>query len=72
LYLDPCIPRAWPRFEVSFRYHSARYELLVENPYGVTRGISKIEMDGLPVEVSTRGIPLQDDGITHRIRATLG
>jgi cyclic beta-1,2-glucan synthetase len=72
LYLDPCIPRAWPRFEVSFRYHSSRYELLVENPYGVTRGISEIEMDGRPVEVSTRGIPLQDDGQAHRIRAILG
>jgi cyclic beta-1,2-glucan synthetase len=72
LYLDPCIPRAWPRFEVAFRYHSARYELAVENPFGVTRGVSKIEMDGRAVEVSAGGIPLQDDGMTHRIRATLG
>src|SRR5437870_5040656 len=25
LYLDPCIPRAWRGFKVSFRYHASRY-----------------------------------------------
>ncbi|MBI3286810.1 MAG: hypothetical protein HYZ68_02055, partial [Chloroflexi bacterium] len=72
LHLDPCIPRAWPGFEVSFKYHSSRYELSVENPYGVTRGVSHIEMDGIPLEGSAREIPLVDDGATHRIRVVLG
>ena len=35
---DPCIPRAWPRFEIVFRYHSSRYEVVVEPPWGVGRG----------------------------------
>ena len=43
LYLDPCIPRAWPRFEIVFRYHSSRYEIVVENPHGVTRGVSSVD-----------------------------
>ncbi len=38
LLLDPCIPRAWPGYEIAFRYHSARYEIVVENPQGVSRG----------------------------------
>ncbi len=32
LHLDPCIPRAWPRFEITVRHRSARYEIVVENP----------------------------------------
>ena len=36
LHLDPCIPRAWRRFEIAFRYHASRYEITVENPSGVS------------------------------------
>jgi len=45
LYLDPCIPRDWPGYEISFRYHSARYEVVVENPAGIMRGVAKVEVD---------------------------
>jgi cellobiose phosphorylase len=36
--LDPCIPRTWRSFEIVFRYHSTRYDIVVENPQGVARG----------------------------------
>ena len=49
LHLDPCIPRAWRGFDIRFRYHSARYEITVENPRGVTRGVSRVELDGAPL-----------------------
>ena len=39
LVLDPCIPREWPGFEIVFRYRSSRYEISVENPAGVSRGV---------------------------------
>src|SRR5204863_6819049 len=48
LHLDPCIPRAWRGFEITFRHHSARYEITVENPRSVTRGVSRVELDGAP------------------------
>src|SRR2546425_1395203 len=32
LVVDPCIPRAWQGFNIAFRYHSARYDIAVENP----------------------------------------
>jgi cyclic beta-1,2-glucan synthetase len=38
LHVDPCIPKIWPRFDIVFRYHSASYEITVENPRGVGRG----------------------------------
>ncbi len=46
LLIDPCIPRAWPGYEIDFRYHSASYEIVVENPHGVSRGVASVELDG--------------------------
>jgi cyclic beta-1,2-glucan synthetase len=72
LHLDPCIPRAWRRYEIEFRYHSSRYQVTVENPMGVSRGIRAVSVDGSPLPASRSGIPLVDDGRLHRVRAVLG
>jgi cyclic beta-1,2-glucan synthetase len=72
LLLDPCIPRAWPRYEISFRYHSARYEIVVENPRGVSRGVASSELDGQALPGGGAAIPLADDGATHQVRVVLG
>jgi cyclic beta-1,2-glucan synthetase len=73
LLLDPCIPRNWPGFEIVFRYRSARYEIEVENPQGVCRGVIALKLDDqtLPDDKSLL-IPLMDDGKTHRVRVILG
>jgi cyclic beta-1,2-glucan synthetase len=72
LRLDPCIPRGWPRYEIDFRYHSARYEIVVENPQGVNRGVGSLELDGQALPGGGATIPLIDDGATHKVRVTLG
>jgi cyclic beta-1,2-glucan synthetase len=72
LLLDPCIPRAWPRYEISFRYHSARYEIVVENPQGVSRGVASVELDGQALAGGGAEIPLADDNATHQVRVVLG
>ncbi len=54
LLLDPCIPRDWPGFRISFAYHSSRYEIDVENPAGVMRGIQSVEIDGRPAPLRAR------------------
>jgi len=71
LHLDPCIPRAWRGFEIHFRYHSARYEITVENPRSVTRGVSRVEVDGAQL-AGGAAIALADDGATHRVCVVLG
>jgi cyclic beta-1,2-glucan synthetase len=71
LVVDPCIPRAWPAFTIAFRYHSAWYDIVVENPQGVTRGVSSVEIDGVPLD-DLASIPLADDRKTHRVRIVLG
>ncbi|MFI5373312.1 MAG: glycosyl hydrolase family 65 protein [Candidatus Rokuibacteriota bacterium] len=72
LHLDPCIPRGWRRFDITFRYHASRYEIAVENPSGVTRGIVSIEVDGIRRDVADGRVPLTSDGATHRVRVVLG
>ena len=72
LVLDPCIPRAWPGYEIDFRYHTATYEIVVENPQGVSRGVAVAELDGQPLTGGGAAIPLVDDGATHRVRVVLG
>jgi cyclic beta-1,2-glucan synthetase len=71
LHLDPCIPRAWRRFDMVYRYRSARYEIAVENPNGVARGVARAELDGVPLSGPAGRIPLTDDGLTHRVRVIL-
>ncbi len=43
LSIDPCIPKAWPRYEMTFRHRGADYQIVVENPDGVSRGVASVE-----------------------------
>jgi cyclic beta-1,2-glucan synthetase len=72
LHLDPCIPRAWRGFEITFRYHASRYTITVENPRGLTRGIGTLEVDGTPLPPGSTSLALTDDGATRRVRVVLG
>src|SRR5262249_2877497 len=71
LHLDPCTPRSWRGFEGAVRYHSARYEIRVETPRGVTRGVSAVALDGQRLG-DGEGIPLADDGAPHQVHLVLG
>ncbi len=72
LVVDPCIPRSWPGFDIVFRYRSATYDIKVDNPRGVCRGVVRIELDGQPLPDASAGLPLGDDGKTHAVRIILG
>jgi cyclic beta-1,2-glucan synthetase len=70
--VDPCIPKAWPSFEIDFRHGATRYEISVQNPDGVNRGVAGIELDGSALSAGSTTVPLVDDGSTHRVRVLLG
>ncbi len=72
LLLDPCIPTSWPRFELAFKYRSARYDITVENPQRVSRGVSRATLDGNALPSGAARVPLVDDGATHIVRVILG
>ena len=72
LVIDPCIPSAWPGFEIEYRHRSALYQIAVENPDRVSRGVARIEVDGAVLPADRAWFPLEDDGATHRVRVVLG
>ncbi len=72
LEVSPSIPRAWPGFAIDFRYHSSRYEIVVENPYGVSGGSASAWLDGQLLGGHGASISLSDDGATHQVRIVLG
>ena len=72
--IDPCIPRAWPGFEITFRYHAAVYSITVENPRGAMRGVTAAELDGAALSITEGGaaeIGLVTEG-RHAVRVVLG
>ncbi|HXD24051.1 MAG TPA: hypothetical protein VN613_11895, partial [Gemmatimonadaceae bacterium] len=71
LQIDPCIPAAWPGFSATFRHGTSRYEIVVENPHGVCRGVTALCLDGTAL-CDRSGVPLVDDGGIHTVRAEMG
>ncbi len=74
LSIDPAIPRAWPSFEITFRYHAAEYSITIENPRGAMRGVTAAELDKVALSVTASGIAeigLVQEG-RHRVRVVLG
>jgi cyclic beta-1,2-glucan synthetase len=70
LHIDPCIPRAWPRYEVTFKPARTTYRIVVENPRGVSRGVQRLEVDG--IDSTGKDIPILNDGAEHSVRVVLG
>ena len=72
LHLDPCIPCAWPGFDVSLRYGEARYDIRVENPDGSGQGVCFAAIDQTVLTARPLGVRLVDDGAIHLLQVHLG
>jgi cyclic beta-1,2-glucan synthetase len=70
LHIDPCIPRDWPGCDATFTRGRTSYRIAIENPRGVCRGVTILEVDGQ--DWIGRDIPIDDDGLEHRVRVVLG
>jgi len=71
LHFDPCIPRTWPGYRMTYRHGGTRYDISVENPGASEHGVIGIDLDGARLPPG-HGIPLVDDGRVHRVRVELG
>lgn len=70
LRIDPCIPRDWSGYELAYRDGETRYQIYVENPDGVNRGVRQVTQDG---EILPGGvIPLLGDGREHKVHVQMG
>ena len=72
LLLAPCIPVSWPRAEVTFRHRSTRYDIVIDNPQGVSYGIVRLDLDGATLAAGLESIDLVDDGRAHQVQVLLG
>ncbi len=71
LRIDPCIPREWPGYSIRFRYRAAIYDIVVENPRHVSRGVTLRELDGVSLAGQDH-IPLVEKRGEHYVRIVLG
>jgi cyclic beta-1,2-glucan synthetase len=72
LAIEPCIPRAWRRFDVEYRHGRSLYRITVTNPFGATCGVSHAELDHLTILRPPIRIALVDDQAEHTIRVVMG
>jgi N,N'-diacetylchitobiose phosphorylase len=68
LTIDPCIPADWKKFSAVRRWRGAEYDIHVENPDGVMKGVQELYLDGEKVE----RIPVMAQGSRHDVRVVMG
>ncbi len=68
LEINPCIPKDWQGFTATRKWRGAVFNITVENPGHVSKGVKLIELDGEEVE----RIPVQEKGTTHDVRVVMG
>ena len=70
LKIDPCIPKDWPGYKLTYQFGSTSYLINVENPDGVNQGVQQVLLDGKTL--TDKQIPLSDDGGKHEVQVLLG
>ena len=68
LTVDPCIPGDWREFSVRRVWRGAVYEIHVQNPDGVEKGVRSVRVDG----EETDRIPALPAGRSCRVEVTMG
>ncbi|EAR10832.1 GH36-type glycosyl hydrolase domain-containing protein [Reinekea blandensis] len=70
LQVDPCIPKAWDSYRVTRVFRGVTYQIQINNPAHVCRGVASMTVNGDAVEGNI--IPLQSEGSTVEVVVTLG
>ncbi len=70
LCIDPCIPTTWKGYKAARIFRGSRYLITVHNPHGVSKGVSRLRVDGH--EFETNLIDPNLPGSEHMIEVWLG
>jgi cyclic beta-1,2-glucan synthetase len=70
LQINPCIPKSWASYQVTYRDSETIYQIRVENPSGVNRGVRQVTLDGK--NLPGNEIPLLSDGGQHQAHVLMG
>jgi N,N'-diacetylchitobiose phosphorylase len=71
LVIDPCIPEDWDGFEVDRQWRGALYRIRVTNPGHVQKGVQSITLNGVPLDSSGGGVPIQPSGSVNDVAVTM-
>jgi len=70
LLVDPCIPSKWEKFSVERTFRGSRYNITVENPNHVCKGVKSVSVDGKNIDGQV--IPVFADGGKHEVKVVMG
>lgn len=70
--VSPCIPTSWKEFSLSFERGGATYKIHVENPKGVSKGVTSVTVDGIAVEGNVVKFLSQDSNATVSVKVSMG
>ena len=70
LVVDPCIPKEWDGFIVRRKFRNANYNITVQNPKHVSKGIKEIFVDTEKLDGNI--IPAFEDGKNHSVKVIMG
>jgi len=68
--IDPSLPGDWDRLVIKKAYRGAFYEITVENPHHLQKGVGTMYVDDS--EFTGSFIPIFGDGMIHRVRVIIG
>ena len=69
LVIDPCVPADWRSFHVRRRWRGAAYDIRVENPRGVEKGVVCVTCNGVPCDGV---VPVCPAGSQNEIEVLMG
>ncbi|MGL4983309.1 MAG: GH36-type glycosyl hydrolase domain-containing protein [Plesiomonas sp.] len=69
LIIDPCIPTSWPEFRIQRQWRGATFNIHVQNPEHVSKGIKSITLNGNTINGA---IPAQVEGSVHDVIVIMG
>jgi cyclic beta-1,2-glucan glucanotransferase len=70
LQVNPCIPRHWASFELTYKVGPSCYHISVDNPHGVSEGVREVILDG--EALPGKAIPLSKADTNHMVRILMG
>ena len=70
LKIEPCIPKEWKTFKIKRVFRDSTYDITVDNPKNISKGIAEITIDGKKIEGNI--LPVFKDKKAHYIKVIMG
>ena len=70
LVIDPCIPSKWDGFKMKREFRGAVYDIEVQNPDHVSKGVKTVLVNGSAIESNV--VPILEKGKAHSVTVIMG